>query len=135
MTPRIPQEIDTSVASIVDTPAEQVYICQRGTGYIHSITKIVYCDQCYRNLSRPERLNWYVIFKHTLTIEGVITGINCERCHKSLTVNRLGFRCVECTEKYELYLVNPELVQVRRNFGDTVTINVYTHIQRVETLN
>lgn len=132
MTPRVPRDSESPVIIPSDPPAEQTFYCQRGIGYIHCTEKTVICESCYQSLPRMEKISWLKIFKHTLTVEGIIVGVNCEQCEAQLTIIRLGFNCVECTEKYELYLIDPELVQARYNQNQTITINVHIHIQAVD---
>lgn len=132
MTPRVPRDFEPPVITPLDPPAEQIFYCQRGIGYIHCTEKTVICRSCYQTLPCMERISWFKVSKHTLTIEGIIVGINCEQCEAQLTTIRLGFNCVECTEKYDLYLINPELVQARYNQNGTVTINVHLQIQVVD---
>lgn len=133
MIPRISRNYDLQIATRVDSPAEQIFYFQRGTGYTHNTEKTASCEGCYQSLPRIEKIHWLKIFKHTLTIGGTPIGINCERCGTRLTVTRLGFNCTECIGKYELYLINPELVDIRDDDNHSITVNVYTYIQVIET--
>lgn len=133
MTPRIPRGYETPIVVREDPSTEQIFYYQRRTGYIHSITTAALCGNCHQNLPPIEQANWHKIFKHTLTVRGTPTGISCERCRAHLTVARFGFMCIECTEKYSLFLSNHELVDFRDNDDDSITINVYTYIQSIET--